>query len=336
MDYREFLNAAAEALQNRIDGKYRVMIDSAGSPSQDKPVLRVIDKRSGVAFTVPTEGAFEKLKDGMEMDEVIAGIAGHVNRGIREMPAVDTSVLDDYRHMLGRIRVQMVPKAGNSDMLQGTPHIDMLDMAAVFRVMLSREGEDYASVIVKNSLLRRMNVTPEHFVNDALAAAENNHPIRLQRLTDFLLGTSFETRDESEYMSPLVFAGTDDRMWGSGVIAYPDFMKEAAEKLDGNFFLLPSSIHEVLLLPDDGDMDPDFLKNLVASINETEVSPEEKLTDNAYHYDAKERVFDTVDHYREHEKQHSVLKDLNDRKAEIRENSPVPAPLGQHAHAPVL
>lgn len=99
MDYREFLNAVAEALQNRIDGKYRVIIDSAENPAQDRPVLRVIDKRSGVGFTVPTEGAFEKLKDGREMDEVIDGITGHVNRGIREMPAVDTSVLDDYGHM---------------------------------------------------------------------------------------------------------------------------------------------------------------------------------------------------------------------------------------------
>lgn len=49
-------------------------------------------------------------------------------------------------------------------------------------------------------------------------------------------------------------ATVPDKIHGAGVIAYPNFMEDAAEKMGGDFFVLPSSIHEVLLVKDNGQM----------------------------------------------------------------------------------
>lgn len=70
---------------------------------------------------------------------------------------------------------------------------------------------------------------------------------------------------------------------GAGCIFYPEFMDQAAEKLQGDFFVLPSSVHEVILLPDNGQMDFHELEAMVRQINETEVAPQDRLSDSVYH-----------------------------------------------------
>ena len=72
----------------------------------------------------------------------------------------------------------------------------------------------------------------------------------------------------------------------AAVMFYPDFMDQVAKELGGDIFILPSSVHEVLILPDDGNMNAQELKEMVTSINASEVAPEDRLTDNVYHYDA--------------------------------------------------
>ena len=62
-------------------------------------------------------------------------------------------------------------------------------------------------------------------------------------------------------------------------------------------FILPSSVHEVLLLKDDQAMDVRKLENMVQEINESIVSPEEQLSDRVYHYDAQEKVFELASDY---------------------------------------
>ena len=51
------------------------------------------------------------------------------------------------------------------------------------------------------------------------------------------------------------------------------------------------SIHEVILIPDDGDMDVEFLLSMVVSVNKDGVLPEDKLTDSVYYYDAEKNEF---------------------------------------------
>lgn len=104
------------------------------------------------------------------------------------------------------------------------------------------------------------------------------------------------------------------------MIAQPDFMDNAAGILKGDFFVLPSSLHEVLLFRDDGMTDYRGLEEMVRIINETEVQPADRLTDTVYHYDASERIFETGREFEDRMaekalgKRESVLADLADQK----------------------
>ena len=85
----------------------------------------------------------------------------------------------------------------------------------------------------------------------------------------------------------LYIATNSDSVLGAGVIMYPGFLKKAAKVLGGNFYLLPSSIHEFLFLPDTGDCDYENLNDMVKTINENEVTLREQLSDRVLYYDCR-------------------------------------------------
>ena len=135
--------------------------------------------------------------------------------------------------------------------------------------------------------------------------------------------------DEMPQNEMMYVATVPDKISGAGVIAYQNFMDEAAERLGGDFFILPSSLHEVLLVRDDGEVNYRDLKAMVEEVNAMQVSPEEKLTDNVYHYDSKEHVFELAEKFEARQKEKeadissekedkaSVLGDLKAKKDEV-------------------
>ncbi len=114
------------------------------------------------------------------------------------------------------------------------------------------------------------------------------------------------------------------------VLAYEDFMDKAAERIGGDFYLLPSSIHELVLVPDNGGMNSKELGMMVQSINMTEVLPEERLTDSAYHYDARNHIFELAEKFEARQSElasnidkkdrgkDSLIKNLKDKQREVK------------------
>ena len=75
-----------------------------------------------------------------------------------------------------------------------------------------------------------------------------------------------------------------ERRYGAGTIFYPGIMEQAQKLLGDNFYILPSSIHECILIPEEGNYDQDRLSEMVAEINEQHVDAREVLSDQAYYY----------------------------------------------------
>jgi hypothetical protein len=88
-------------------------------------------------------------------------------------------------------------------------------------------------------------------------------------------------------------ASVDNKVHGAAVLAYPGFFEQAKKVVGGNFYILPSSIHECLLVPDKVEMGFRELSDMVRDVNMTQVAPEDKLTDTVYHYDGKDGIFET-------------------------------------------
>ena len=84
---------------------------------------------------------------------------------------------------------------------------------------------------------------------------------------------------------PMYVATNSKKLNGACVMLYDGLLRSFARKVGKSFYIIPSSIHEVILIPDTLDMDIRYMKAMVKEVNGTEVSPDEVLSDNVYRYD---------------------------------------------------
>ena len=195
--------------------------------------------------------------------------------------------LTDYSKMKELLTLQLLSSNGNGYKLDDVPYRKVEDMTLVYRFDLGDTGNGRTTILVTNDMLRRYGIDEEQLHQDAMAATANNRPASLRTMGDVLSGVEMES-------TPLWVASVDGGMNGACAIQYPGFLDQAAKTLGGDFFVLPSSIHEVLLYQDDGTIDRKGLEEMVHSVNESEVAPADRLSDYVYHYDSKERVFENA------------------------------------------
>ena len=141
------------------------------------------------------------------------------------------------------------------------PHQNMEDMAVVYRFVLSSDDDGRASILVTNQLLENMGVTPEQLHADAMENAPQIKPVEIKGMSEVMAEMMGVEQAEMMGIFPVApedekiyVATVPDKVHGAGVLAYQNFMDQAAERAGGDFFILPSSIHEVLIVPDNGEM----------------------------------------------------------------------------------
>ena len=93
-------------------------------------------------------------------------------------------------------------------------------------------------------------------------------------------------------MIPMYVCTNTAKLNGAGVILYQELLQEFADRIGSDFYILPSSIHETLLIPANGDMDLEYLRDMVRTVNRTEVAEDEVLSDSVYRYN---RLLDRVE-----------------------------------------
>ena len=113
-------------------------------------------------------------------------------------------------------------------------------------------------------------------------------------------------------------------MNGAGLILQEDLMQQIGEIVGGDFYILPSSCHEVLVIPESMGMDVKELSAMVQQVNETEVSTEDRLSDHVQHYDSKEAVMENVEKRvsrLEKAETKAAKKSIHDRLGEKKQQS---------------
>ena len=168
------------------------------------------------------------------------------------------------------------------------------DIAAICCIEISRNAGESATVTVNNAMLRALDITAEQLFSDTETNAMKMRPPKVRSMRDTmvdLLGKEVLTEE-----TPLIVAGIEGDVCGASVIRYPGFLEQMGKRI-GSFYMLPSSVHEVLLMPDQFAPRARELNDMVRAINRMEVLPGDRLSDIAYHYDAEENILETAVDY---------------------------------------
>ncbi len=348
MDYESFKQEFTDELKTRLAEQgfdVNTSFNHVEKANMSYEALTVSPEGSNIGINFPIEAAFDEYEHTGDFNEVVEHATSAISQGLENTPEINVSDLTNYEVMKDKLSVEVIATEPNADLLDKIPHETMEDMSVVYRFILDSDEHGRSSILATNEMIDRMGVTPDQLRADALENAPEIRPAVIQGLNEVmmeLMGPEMFEMMGLDEMPPEVMyvASVPDKQAGAGVLAYQGFMDEAAEKLGGDFYILPSSLHEVLLVPDNEAMKAngitDFrdLKAMVMEVNATEVKPEEKLTDNVYHYDAKDHIFELAEKFeaRQAEKdagldekaeEHgSVIKDLKDKRKEVDAKAP--------------
>lgn len=286
--------------------------------------LTVTPDGSNVGVNLNMNKFFEAYEKGdADYDQIVDKAVMVICEGFENKPEIDVEALTDYKQMREKLVMEVVSSEANADMLANVPHHEMEDMAVVYRFVLDSNDDGRATILVTNKLLEAMGVTPEQLHADAMENAPELKPAVIMGMSEVLAEMMGVSTEELANMGmpadpaneKMYVASVPDKVHGAGVIAYQNFMDQAAEKAGGDFFILPSSIHELLIVPDNGEMKLADLEAMVREVNATQVSPEDKLTDSVYHYDSKAKIFELGEKFEERMSEKvSVLDELKVKK----------------------
>lgn len=327
MDYEGFKEKFVEDLKEKLEDagiEAKLSLNTVKKLNDSYEAVTITPEDSNLGMNLPIEKFYEAFEDGRPYDEVMDKAMEVIENGINERPDFNIADITDYSKMKDKLAMEVVSIEANKEMLDTVPHQNIEDMAVVYRFVLSSDESGRASVLVTNQMLDTMGITPEQLHADAMENAPQLKPAEIKGMSEVLaelmgmeqaemMGIPMDPKDEQMYV-----ASVPDKVHGAGVLAYENFMDQAAERAGGDFFILPSSIHEILIVPDDGNVKLADLEAMVREVNATQVAPEDKLTDSVYHYDSKEKIFELGEKFVERQaaKEAEKAEGLEPEKAE--------------------
>lgn len=274
-------------------------VNEVNKLNESYEAITVTPEGSNIGVNMSLEKFYDAVQDGTPYDSVVDKAVDVINNGINKRPEIDVAALTDYSQMKEKLAIEVVSAEANKDMLEKVPYQTIEDMAVVYRFVLNSDEDGRASILVTNKILENMGVTPEQIHADALKNAPQIKPAEIKGMSEVMAEMMDPEQAEMMGIVPVapeneqMFVATvPDKIHGASVLVYQNFMEQAAEIAGGDFFILPSSIHEILIVPDNGKMDLKELENMVKEVNATQLAPADKLTDSVYHYDSREKIFE--------------------------------------------
>ena len=329
MNYEDFKEKFIEDVSDRLyeqGAEVNISVHEVNKLNESYEAITVTPEGSNIGVNVGIDKFYGAYENGTPYEEVVDKAVDVVAHGMAQRPEFDIDSLTDYSQMKEKLAMEVVSAEANKDLLETVPHKNMEDMAVVYRFVLSSDDDGRASILVTNQIIESMGVTPEQLHADALENAPHIKPAEIRGMSEVMAELVGPEQAEMMGIVPMdpkdeqMFVATvPDKVHGAGVLAYQDFMDQAAERVGGDFFILPSSIHEILIVPDNGQMDLKTLEDMVKDVNATQVAPADKLTDSVYHYDSKAKIFELGEKFVERQNQREETAEKEEKKSVLGE-----------------
>lgn len=201
------------------------------------------------------------------------------------IPCPDSFPDADYlkEHAICRI----VGQDGNESLLKEIPYRPVLNLAVVYYLEIELEGGDQAACLLRNEMLSVSGMTASQLDQYALQNTRKRYPCQFVSMNEMMRDLSdqpFRLNEETEEASAMYILTNEQHMYGAFWMSDPDELKKIFMMLGEDYYILPSSIHECIILRRSASSGEDELLHMVSEINAFFVSSEEVLADAVYYY----------------------------------------------------
>ena len=244
---------------------------------------------------------YEKYSSGMNLDEIVGDIADlRIEHDPPEEAQSIGSIFTNYEMVKQRLEIHLCDMELNRDKLKNQVYTEQGDFAATYHIKIGGDEMLRGSAAVTPNLLKRWGITKEQLCEDSLQAkyskeavftyieeivAEKMFGLKATNLLD----KQNDIIDSSEGVS-LYCLTNEKNKYGASMILREDVMGKVSKLMGGDFYILPSSIHETLIVPTTTEMTLEDMSIMVQDVNKEAVEPEDKLSDKVQFYEDRKSV----------------------------------------------
>lgn len=285
MEYLEFLESVSDYI-NETAHDVRVSIHKAVKNNGVKLFgLSFIREGYNASPTVYMENYYEDYLGGKDVNEIGDFLLALYRENDLSVK-LNISFFDSFESVKDRLYIKLINRAKNEEFLKGSPHKDFLDLAIVPYVRVYDRKIGNGIIMVRNEHLKLWKIDDVTVLETAAKNTHDHDDFNIRHIIDVLrtMGTNLPFYPEDQDSFPM-YVATNDRMTnGAAVLTMKDKLKEFAQIIGGDYYIIPSSVHELILLGKGGENSSQEIDTMIREVNRTQLGPDDVLSDHVYEY----------------------------------------------------
>lgn len=297
MNYREFREELLNQLRSIFGENYEIGTQTVQKVNLGNvETFRIFDKTGEKQQSPVFYGRklYEEYKRGTGLEVLAQDMKEKYEMTGNEITVDligDVNVLEEIKE---RLIFTVINREKNRELLKEIPHRDFLDFAVIYRIVVKESWDGVSSMRVSNGLFERWGITEEKLFEIARKNMRRRMPVMKTSLADMmqsLMGKDMispgDVSEECEerQLQRMYMVTNRKKINGFGSVLYPDVLEKMCQILQcDRLYILPSSVHEAIVMPQDLGMSPEELQEMVKNVNKDCVTEEEYLSDSVYGY----------------------------------------------------
>lgn len=224
------------------------------------------------------EHYYEHFQAGTDLKSIVKKIVELYEQNCSQIALSKFNFHNAQKHL----KYKVVNTEKNIGFLSKVPHIAFLDLSIVFYISVSIETDGIGTAVVTNQLMDKWGTTRDKLFK--IATENMKQDFYFKNMAEVI--KTFIDDGMTDVELPMYVLTNSQKMYGAALIASDETLERITDILNlETFIILPSSVHEVIILTTAQKTDVYELREMVASVNSTQVAPEEILSDNVYCYE---------------------------------------------------
>lgn len=300
MEINEFTRKVRNAVKEELGEAYRVELKEVRKNNGIiMHGLLIFSSLNNVIPTIYLDAFWEAYEEGAAFAAIVRRLLKIYREGSPRKD-IDMGFFRYFEHVRDKICYRLIRQEGNEELLRDIPYLEFLDLALCFFYAYRDEQLGEGSILIYNSHLQSWGVKTAELLRAAERNTEKLFPwecIPMEELLADMPGVSVPTETEADGRLkkdllpevPMRVLTNQRRIYGAVCMLYPDVLEGLAAKEQRSLYILPSSVHETILLPETGEENAAEMRKMIKEVNHAHVAPEEVLSDNLYYYDLREK-----------------------------------------------
>lgn len=288
MNYQQFVCAVERKVKQQMTEGMSVCIQRTTKNNGKVRIgIMLSEEGSNVSPTIYLEEYFDQFQKHKSIDQVVKNI-WRLYREVRIEHTWETSILQSFSKTRQKIVYKLIHAQENEELLKTIPHVLYLDLAIVCYILLDISESGTATILITNEMMKMWKIEKEMLYSIAHQNTKKALPAEFKTMRAVvaeLLGEESKPGEGEDLMYVLT---NEIRSFGASCILYDKVLEDIGNQLGENYYVLPSSVHEVIIVPESKSPNRADLEDMIEEINDTQVEEEEILSYRAYYFSRKE------------------------------------------------